>query len=154
MDVDDVDQGLGSDPPDFAQTREKNFPVDDSDKNSTPGNYADIDPVDLTKDDDEAEEWGLDGGTTLAINKASRGLIYPNSYCVVTVWESAQAERTIKKILNVAWMPKRKIRSIEDLLANPTATCVDDALKVNGANACSHLIPTPPPSTKATSVTR
>ena len=36
MDVDDVDQGLGSDPPDFAQTREDNTPVDNSDENSTP----------------------------------------------------------------------------------------------------------------------
>jgi hypothetical protein len=154
MDVDDVDHGLGSDPPDFAQTREVNVPVDDDDENSTPENYADIDPVDtidLTKDDDEAEGWGLDGGTTLAMNKASRGPIYLNSYgyksCAMTVWESAQAERTvgkltnirgdphkkaletneegdyihrgkIKKILNVAWKPKRKIRSIEDLLAS------------------------------------
>jgi hypothetical protein len=154
MDVDDVDQGLRSDPPDFAQTREVNVPVDDDDENSTPENYADIDPVDtidLTKDDDEAEGWGLDGGTTLAMNKASRGPIYLNSYgyksCAMTVWESTQAERTmgkltnirgdphkkaletneegdyihqgkIKKILNVAWKPKRKIQSIEDLLAS------------------------------------
>ncbi len=36
MDVDDVDQGLGSDPPDFAQTREDNTPVDNSNENSTP----------------------------------------------------------------------------------------------------------------------
>ncbi|GAA3284548.1 hypothetical protein GCM10020218_042910 [Dactylosporangium vinaceum] len=42
MDVDDVDQGVGSDPPDFAQTREDNVPVDDSDENSTPETYADI----------------------------------------------------------------------------------------------------------------
>ncbi|KAL3469481.1 hypothetical protein BJX99DRAFT_265150 [Aspergillus californicus] len=120
----------------------------------TPENYADIDPVDtidLTKDDDEAEGWGLDGGTTLAKNKASRGPTYLNSYeyksYAITIWESAQAERTmgkltnihedphkkaletneegdyihrgkIKKILNVAWKPKRKIRSIEDLLAS------------------------------------
>ncbi|KAL2801941.1 hypothetical protein BJX63DRAFT_426417 [Aspergillus granulosus] len=154
MDVDDVDQRQGSDPPDFAQTREVNVPVDDDDENSTPENYADIDPVDtidLTKDDDEAEGWCLDGGTTLAMNKASRGPIYLNSYgyksCAITVWESAQAERTvgkltnirgdphkkaletneegdyihrgkIKKILNVAWKPKRKIWSIEDLLAS------------------------------------
>ncbi|KAL2785334.1 hypothetical protein BJX66DRAFT_347547 [Aspergillus keveii] len=153
MDVDDVDQGLGSDPPDFAQTREVNVPVDDDDEISTPTNYADIgsvDAVDLTNDDDE-EGWGLDGGTTLAMNKASRGPIYLNSYgyksCAITVWESAQAERTvgkltnirgdphkkaletneegdyihrgkIKKILNVAWKPKRKIRNIEDLLAS------------------------------------
>lgn len=154
MDVDDVDQGLGSDPPDFAQTREDNTPVDDSDENSTPESYADIRPVDtidLTGDDDEAEGWGLDGGTTLAMNKASKGPIYLNSYgyksCAITVWEYAHAERRvdkltnirgdphkkametneegdyvlrgkIKKILNVAWQPKRKIRSIEDLLAS------------------------------------
>ncbi|OJJ51997.1 hypothetical protein ASPSYDRAFT_52619, partial [Aspergillus sydowii CBS 593.65] len=31
MDVDDVNQGLGLDPPDFAQTREDNVPMDDSD---------------------------------------------------------------------------------------------------------------------------
>lgn len=35
IDVDSMDQGLGSDPPDFAQTREDNTPVDDSNKNST-----------------------------------------------------------------------------------------------------------------------
>lgn len=154
LDVDDVDEGLGSDPPDFAQTREDNVPVDDSDENNTPENYADIRPVDtidLTEDDDEAEGWGLDGGTTLAMNKGSKGPIYLNSYgyksCAITVWEYAHVERTvdkltsirgdphkkametneegdyvhrgkIKKILNVAWQPKRKIRSIEDLLAS------------------------------------
>ncbi|KAL4805684.1 hypothetical protein BDV18DRAFT_152427 [Aspergillus unguis] len=35
MDVDDEDQGLGLDPPDFAQTREDNVPINDSDENST-----------------------------------------------------------------------------------------------------------------------
>lgn len=42
----DVDQGLGSGPPDFARTREGNVPVDD-------GDYADIEPlaIDLTGDD-------------------------------------------------------------------------------------------------------
>ncbi len=151
MDVDDVDQGGGSDPPDFAQTREDNVPVDDSDEKSTPETYADINPIDLTGDDDEVEGWGLEGETTLAKNKASKGLIYLNSYgyksCAVTVWEYGQADRTvgkptficgdphkkaletneegdyihrgkIKKILNVAWKPKRKIQSIEDLLAS------------------------------------
>ncbi|CEL07064.1 hypothetical protein ASPCAL10229 [Aspergillus calidoustus] len=151
MDVDDVDHGLGSDPPDFAQTREVDVPVEDDDENDTPGDYADIKPVDTVDltGDGEPEGWGLDGGTTLAKHKASRGPIYLNSYgyksCAMTVWESAQAERTvgkvtsirgnphkkaletneegeyihrgkIKKILNVAWKPKRKIRNIEDLL--------------------------------------
>ena len=30
----DVDEGLGSDPPDFAQTREDNVPMDDSDEHT------------------------------------------------------------------------------------------------------------------------
>lgn len=79
------------------------------------------------------------------MNKASKGLIYLNSYgyksCVITIWEKEEAERIvdkltnirgdphkkamdyvhrgkIKKILDIAWQPKRKIRSIEDLLAS------------------------------------
>ncbi|KAG2026560.1 hypothetical protein GB937_001341 [Aspergillus fischeri] len=147
----DVDQESGSHPPDFAQTREDRVPVDDSDENSTPTDYADISPaptIDLTGDD-EAERWGLDGGITLAMSKAGRGSKYLNSYgpksCAVLVWEHAKAERTvdrltnirgnphrkaletddegdlihrgkIRKTLNVAWEPKRKIRTIEDLL--------------------------------------
>lgn len=43
----DVDRGLGSDPPNFAQTREDNVPVGDSDDNSTPEDYAGISSVDL-----------------------------------------------------------------------------------------------------------
>ncbi len=70
------------------------------------------------------------------MNKASKGLIYLNSYgyksCAITIWEKEEAERIvdklinirgdphkkamdyvhqgkIKKILDVAWQPKRKI---------------------------------------------
>jgi seryl-tRNA synthetase len=60
MDVDDVDHGLGSDPPDFAQTREVDVPVEDDDENDTPGDYADIKPVDTVDltGDGEPEGWG------------------------------------------------------------------------------------------------
>ncbi|KAH8430142.1 uncharacterized protein LDX57_007812 [Aspergillus melleus] len=146
----DVDHGLGSDPPDFAQTREDQVPVDDRKEDSIPTDYADIRPIDrneLTGDDEEGRD--LDGGMTLAMNQASKGSIYLNAYgyksCAITVWEYAQAECTvgsltnirgnphkkaletnedgdyihkgkIGRILNVAWEPKRKIRSIDDIL--------------------------------------
>ncbi|KAJ1713240.1 hypothetical protein NYO67_4572 [Aspergillus flavus] len=146
----DVDQGLGADPPDFAQTREDNVPVDDGDDHSTPDHYADLRPVDIDlTGDDGAEGRTLDGGITLVTNKAGKGPIYLNSYgprsCAVTVWENAQADQTVERltnlrgnphkkaletndegdlihkgkigrILNVAWKPKRKIQTIEDLL--------------------------------------
>lgn len=151
MDIDNVDQEGGSDPLDFAQTREDNVPVDNSDEKCIPETYADISPIDSTGDNKEVEGWGLEGGTTLAKNKANKGLIYLNLYgyksCAVTVWEYSQADRTvgkpificgdphkkaletnkegnyihrgkIKKILNVAWKPKWKIQSIEDLLVS------------------------------------
>ncbi|OJJ51923.1 hypothetical protein ASPSYDRAFT_74106 [Aspergillus sydowii CBS 593.65] len=115
MDVDDVDQGLGSDPPDFAQTREDNVPVDDSDENSTPESYADIRPVDtidLTRDDGEAEGRNLVGGTTLAMSKDSKGPIYLNSYgyksCAITVWEKEEAERIVDKRTNIRGDPHKK----------------------------------------------